>query len=135
MKKPMSTKIPATMEMMSGTSRFTAGPSLGGEEFGQERLAHGEQQHAHHDGGDEEDLDGVRGLEAAQEFRVLGEVRAGGVVLLADQRVVAGHHEERKLVHVGRARDLDGADLVTRLREEQRLREERTEEEVRRRPL
>src|SRR5262245_20355276 len=131
-KKPMRTKIPAAMEMMSGISRFTPESSLGGEELRQVRLSEREEQHADHDGPDQEDLDRVGSLEASEEPRVLGEVRARRVVFLADQRVVARHDEERKLVDVRRARDLDGSDLVPRLGQEQGLREEGAQEEVRR---
>src|SRR6267154_5924267 len=131
-KNPTRTKSSATMEMKSGTSRFTLGSSLGREELGQGGLPERQEQHTGHDGDDEENLHGVRGLEAPQELGVLREIRAGRVVLLADERVVARHHEERELVDVGRAGDLDRADLVSRFRQEQRLREEGAQEEVRR---
>src|SRR5438876_953040 len=134
-KKPMSTKIPAAIEIRRGISRFMRSASLGGEELGQAGAAEGQKNAAEDDREDQEDLDRVGGFEAPEEPRVLREIGAGGVVLLPDQRVVAGDDEEGQLVDVGGARDLDGPRLVPRLREEERLGEERSEEEVRGRAI
>src|SRR5256885_11615440 len=114
-KKPMSTKIPAAIEIRSGISRFMRSASLGGEELGQTVVADGQQRAPGHDDQDEKDLDRIGRLEAPEKLRVLGEIRARGVVLLADERVVARDHEEGKLVHVRSARDLDGSGLMPRL--------------------
>src|SRR5882672_12464551 len=111
-KKPMSTKIPAAIEIRRGISRFMRWASLGGEELGQGVVAERQQHAAGHDGQDEKDLDRVRRLEAPEELRVLGEIRARGVVLLPDERVIARDHEEGELVHVRGSGDLDGPRLV-----------------------
>src|SRR5438093_6149390 len=97
-KKPMSTKIPAAMEMRRGISRFMAPPSLGGEELRQPGMAHGQEHGSDHDRDDEEDLHRVRGLEASEKLRVLREVRARRVVLFTDEGVIARDDKEGELV-------------------------------------
>src|SRR5262245_36769037 len=93
-KNASSTKSPAISVIRIGTSRFTPDSSLGGEETAQPGLAERHEHAADHDDDDQKDLDGVRGLEAPEEPRIVREKRARRVVLLADQRVIAGDHEE-----------------------------------------
>src|SRR6185369_13291463 len=99
-KNDSSMNNPITAVTRSGSSRFMPGPLLGlhpqREPVHAERLEHA----ADEDGEDHEQLEHVGTLEAADEPRFAREVGAGGVELLADQRVVAGDDEERQLVDV-----------------------------------
>src|SRR5690348_6222024 len=66
---------------------------LGGHEGGEALVTGGLEDAADHDDQDEEDLHQVRALERPEQARLAREVRARGVELLADQRVVAGDDE------------------------------------------
>src|SRR5947207_12957433 len=96
-KKPMSTKIPAAIEIRNGISRFMRSASRCGEKLGKTVVAERQERAPGHDGQDQKDLDRIGRLETPEKLRVLGEIRARGVVLLADERVVARDHEEREL--------------------------------------
>ena len=83
----------------------------------------------------EHELHEVLPLDATQHHRLLGQVGAGGVELLADQGVVAGGDEEGQLRYLGRAGDLDGAGALSGLGQQQALGVEGADEKVRRRLL
>src|SRR5438093_368502 len=86
------------------------------------------------DRGDREDpgLEVILRLDGADEPRLPGEVGCGDVELLADQRVVAGDHEEGKLVDVRGAGDLDRSGTEAGLRHQERFRIEGAHEQARR---
>src|SRR5437867_10533862 len=92
---------PMTAVMNSGTSRFIPASLLSGHPLGEPVEAEGLEPGAHDDHHDDHDLDQIRALQASHQSRLAGKIGAGGVELLADQGVIAGHHEERKLVHIG----------------------------------
>src|SRR5215470_845548 len=91
---------PIAPVMNSGTSRFTPRLLLRGEPLGQRVDAERLERAADDDDREDHQLDHVRTLEAAHELRLPGQIRARGEQLLADQRVVARHDEERQLVDV-----------------------------------
>src|SRR5260221_6612420 len=109
---------PITAVMNSGNSRFTPALLLRRHPLGEPVDVGGLEQAAHDHDHDDGELDEVRALEAADQLGLARQVGAGGVQLLADQRVIAGHHEERQLVHVRGARDLDRPGREPRLGEQ-----------------
>ena len=68
-----------------------------------------QEDRADDDGEPDHRLGDVLSLDAPELRRFAREVGAGGVELLADQRVVAGADEEGELRDLGGARDLDRA--------------------------
>ena len=85
----------------------------------------GGQQTSDHEQERGDDLAQILPLERTQLFRIVREVGGGREELLADQRVVAGGHEEWKLGRHGRAGDLDRTDGVCGLGQNQGFRVER----------
>ena len=70
-------------------------------------------------GGHHDQLADILPLETAQLLGVAAQVSAGREEFLAHQRIVAGRHEERELRRHGGAGDLDGADPVAGLGQQQ----------------
>src|SRR5439155_7600888 len=121
-------------------SRFMASPRPGRRSLGLEQSRDpGRAQARRDDPGDpEQDDDRLRDVLPAhrtQENGLAGQVGARRVELFADQGVIARRDEKRKLGRVRLAGNLDRPGRLPRLRQDQRLREEITDEKNRGRPL
>src|SRR5437667_7829842 len=96
-KKDRIMNNPITAVIRSGTSRFIVILSLGRHPLSEPMHAPGLEGAADDDDDDHDDLDEIGPLETPHQSGLAREIGAGGIQLLTDQSVVAGHHEERKL--------------------------------------